>query len=328
MKYLQIPDVPRPVSNLAIGSMVCSTKDLPRTFALLDRYVACGGTLLDTGHVYAGGESERAIGEWIRARGNREDVLILDKGCHPYGDSGPRVNPEDMRTDLSESLQRLGLDYIDIYLLHRDDENVPVGPLVEALNEEVERGSIRAYGGSNWRPGRLQAANEYAAAHGLRPFVASSPNLSLARANEPMWAGCAYTDDADRAWYEHQQMPLIAWSSQAGGFFTGRFSPEDTSNEDMVRVYYSEENFERLRRAREVATRRGVHALHIALAWVLNQRFPTVAIIGPQTVEELESSVQAAELELTADEVEYLNGVYSGAQKKRTSTQPLTRGQV
>ncbi len=307
MKYVPIPGVPRPVSNLAIGSMVSSTKDLSLTFALLDRYIECGGTLLDTGHVYAGGESERAIGEWVRARGNRDEVLILDKGCHPYGNSGPRVNPEAMRTDLGQSLERLGLDYIDIYMLHRDDENVPVGPLVEALNEEVERGRIRAYGGSNWRPERLEVANEYAAAHDLRPFVASSPNLSLARAKEPMWAGCVYTDEADRAWYEQHQMPLIAWSSQAGGFFTGRFSPEDTSIADMVRVYYSDENFERLRRAREVAERRNVHALHVALAWVLNQPFPTVAIIGPRTIEELESSVEAAGLELAPDEAEYLD---------------------
>ena len=307
MKYVPIPDVPRPVSNLAIGSMISSTKDLSLTFALLDRYVECGGTLLDTGHVYAGGESERAIGEWVRARDNRAEVLILDKGCHPYGDSGPRVNSEAMRTDLGESLERLGMDYIDLYMLHRDDESVPVGPLVEALNEEVERGRIHAYGGSNWRPARLQAANEYAAAHGLRPFVASSPNLSLARAKEPMWAGCVYTDEADRTWYEQHQMPLIAWSSQAGGFFTGRFSPDDTSNADMVRVYYSDENFERLRRAREVAERRGVHALHVALAWVLNQPFPTVAIIGPRTIDELESSVEAAGLELAPDEIDYLD---------------------
>ncbi len=308
MKYISIPGLEKPVSNLAIGSMVFSPERLPLTFALLDAFVELGGTLIDTAHVYAGGKSERAIGAWLRERDDpREKVVILDKGCHPYGNSGPRVNPEALREDLAENLERLGTPYIDLYMLHRDDESVPVGPIVEALEEEVQRGRIRVYGASNWRPQRIQEANEYAAEHGLRGFVALSNNLSLARAQEPMWAGCVYTSDEDHAWYTKNQFPLIAWSSQAGGFFTGRYSPDDRTNEDMVRVYYSEENWQRLARAREVAKRRNVHPLQVALAWVLNQPFPTVAIIGPQTTEELESSVVAAELKLTPEEMAYLD---------------------
>ncbi len=217
------------------------------------------------------------------------------------------MNPEALREDLTENLERLGTPYIDLYMLHRDDESVPVGPIVEALDEEVQRGRIKVYGASNWRPQRIQEANEYAAEHGLRGFVALSNNLSLARAKEPMWAGCVYTSDEDHAWYTKNQFPLIAWSSQAGGFFTGRYSPDDRTNEDMVRVYYSEENRQRLAHAREVAKRRNVHPLQVALAWVLNQPFPTVAIIGPQTTEELESSVAAAELKLTPEEMAYLD---------------------
>lgn len=307
MEYITVQGLQKPLSRLALGTMVFAPNNLPHAFGVLDAFLEHGGTLIDTAHGYGGGASEKAIGAWIHERGNREDVVVLDKGCHPYGDSGPRVTPEDMQADLEESLERLRTEYIDLYLLHRDDPSKPVGPMVEALNEEVERGRIRAFGGSNWTPERLAEANRYAAEHGLRGFVASSPNFSLARASEPMWAGCVYTNDADRSWYESTQMPLISWSSQAGGFFTGRYSPEDRGNADMVRVYYTEENFERLRRARVLAERRGVHALQVALAWVLNQAFPTVAIIGPHTVDELESSVQAAGLELTPSEMAYLD---------------------
>ncbi len=307
MDYITVQGLQKPLSRLALGTMVFSPDDLPHAFGVMDSFVEHGGTLIDTAHGYGGGTSEKALGAWIQERGNRGDVVVLDKGCHPYGDSGPRVTPEDMRQDLEESLERLQTEYIDLYLLHRDDPSKPVGPIVEALNEEVDRGRIHAFGGSNWTPERLAEANQYAAEHGLRGFVASSPNLSLARASEPMWAGCVYTNDADRSWYESTQLPLISWSSQAGGFFTGRYSPEDRSNPDMVRVYYTEENFERLHRARALAERRGVHALQVALAWVLNQAFPTVAIIGPHTVDELESSVQAAGLELTPSEMAYLD---------------------
>src|SRR5947209_17905962 len=103
-------------------------------------------------------------------------------------------------------------------------------------------------------------------------------------------------------------MPLFAWSSQAGGFFTGRYTPDNLENEDMVRVYYNEGNWERLRRATELGRKKGgFTANQVALAWVLHQPFPVFALIGPHSVEELNSSVSALELELTPDEVRWLN---------------------
>lgn len=307
MEYLSLPFISKPVSRLALGSTVFSPDDLERTFALLDAFVELGGTLVDTAHGYGRGRSERALGAWLQERGAREKVVVLDKGCHPYGDSGPRVNPEAIHADLSESLERLQTSYVDLYVLHRDDENVPVSVLLDALNAEVASGRIRAFGGSNWRPERLAEANAYAAEHGVQGFVVSSPNLALARPMEPMWAGCLSTLDAERAWYKESQLPLISWSSQAGGFFTGRYSPEERGNADMVRVYYNDENFERLRRARELGAQKGVDANQIALAFVLRQPFPTIPIIGPHTVDELHSSVKALEVQLSLEEMAYLD---------------------
>lgn len=313
MHYVSIPGVTKPLSRLALGTLLFGNVPEEQAFEVLDTFVERSGNTIDTANSYAMGRAELALGRWLVARGNREQIVIIDKGCHPTANDSSRVTPANIHADLAQSLERLQTSYVDLYFLHRDDERVPVGPLVEALNEEHARGRIHAFGGSNWNPSRLAEANAYAADHGLVGFVASSPNLSLARALEPMWAGCVYLDEDARAWHAATQMPVVAWSSGAGGFFSGHFSPEDTSNANMVRVYYSAANWERLRRAREVAERKGAHAQAVALAWVLNQPFPVVALIGPQTLAELDGSLEADELELTNDELVYLDDVEANA---------------
>ena len=124
-------------------------------------------------------------------------------------------------------LARLKTERIELYLLHRDDRRVPVGPIVNVLNEHLQAGKIGAFGGSNWSVERIQEANSYAAVNGLVPFVASSPNFSLAEQMRPPWPNCVSISGengrADRDWYASQGMPLITWSSLAGGFFSGRF---------------------------------------------------------------------------------------------------------
>jgi 1-deoxyxylulose-5-phosphate synthase len=307
MRYLTLPGIDKPISRIALGTAGLPLADYERATGLLDAFVELGGNCTDTAHIYGRGASERMLGRWLAERECRARVVLIDKCCHPIDESGPRVTPAVIHADLAESLERLGTDYIDVYLLHRDDERVPVGPLIEALNEERAAGRIRAFGGSNWRVERIAAANVYAAEHGLTGFALSSPNMSLARPKEPMWAGCHSATDADRAWHTQTQLPLLSWSSQAGGFLSGRFRREDTSNADMLRVWYSEENFERLRRAVELGQRKGVGPIPIALAYVLSQPFPTIGLVGSAAVAELHESIQALEFELTADELAYLD---------------------
>jgi aryl-alcohol dehydrogenase-like predicted oxidoreductase len=306
MKYGQIRGLETPISRLVMGSMVCTTDNMELTCELLDAYVVAGGNCIDTAHIYGGGKSEMALGQWFAERSNREKIVLLDKGAHPYW-TEPRVNPECIHQDITESLERLQSDYIDLYLLHRDDPTVPVGPIVACLHAEREAGRIRAFGGSNWTTERIQEANDYAAAQGLTPFAASSPHLSLAALNEAMWGGCLALDPAGKAWHTTHQFPLFPWSSQASGFFAGRFSPDDTGNKDIVRVYYSEGNWERLRRARELAETKGCTANQIALAYVLHQPFPVYALIGPRTLAELQDSLPAVEIALTPEEMYWLN---------------------
>jgi aryl-alcohol dehydrogenase-like predicted oxidoreductase len=307
MRYLNIPGIDKPISRIALGTAGYSPDRYNRAAELLDAFVEAGGTCADTAHVYGNGASERALGKWLAERGNRDQIVVLGKGCHPIGKSGPRVGPEFIHADLADSLERLQIDYIDLYLLHRDDERVPVGSIVDALNQEHAAGRIHAFGGSNWRTERIAEANSYAAEHGLIGFAASSTNLSLARPKEPMWADCVATDDDARAWHAATQLPLFSWSSQAGGFLSGHFTPENTSNADLVRVYYSDDNFARLRRATELGEQKGVGPIVIALAYVLSQPFPTVPLVGSASVAELNESLQALQIELTPEELAYLD---------------------
>ena len=317
MRYGSIPVVGDRVSRLVMGSMVFSTdpERFEKTCMLLDRFVAAGGTTADTARVYASGTSERAFGEWLKQSGRRDQLVVIGKGAHHDLQSFERrVTPAAIHEDVETSLREMQLDTIDIYLLHKDDPDAAVGPLVEALNEEAAAGRIKAFGGSSWTHQRLAEANAYAEAHGLQPFTVSSPNLALAVPNEPMWAGCVSLagDPEAQAWYERTRMPVFAWSSQARGFFSGRYSPELTEGatqdaQNVIRTYYSEANWERYRRAGELAKVQGCTLRQIALAWVLHQPLEVFALIGPATVAELDDCLGALEVELTPDEVAWLN---------------------
>lgn len=187
---------------------------------------------------------------------------------------------------------------------------MPVGPILDALERHRSARRIRAFGASNWTTARLEEAAAYADGHGLEGFSLSSPNLSLARQNEPARAGCVSASDPEsRAWYERTQLPLFAWSSQAGGSFTGRYRPDRRDDERMVRVYYGDDNWERLGRAEQAARSRGCTANEIALAWVLRRPFPTCAVVGCRTPDELRSSLPALSVALTEAEARWLDVV-------------------
>jgi len=306
MKPIHIGGLDKPVSQLIMGSDYFTPEIIDRVSENLDAYVELGGNTIDTAHVYAGGKSEVAIGQWLKSRGRRDDIVIFTKGAH-HDAAGPRVHPQAIADDLARSLERLGIDQIDLYGLHRDDPSVAVGPIMEALHTHVVSGRVRAIGVSNWTHQRLEEANRYAKAHGLTEFTFNSPNLSLAKAQEPYWANCVSADADTCAWHAAHQFPLLSWSSQARGFFTGRYSPEDRSDADTVRVFYNDANWERLRRAEQMAQERGVTAIQIALAYVLNQPFPTAALIGPQNGAELRSCFDATALALSAEELRWLD---------------------
>lgn len=310
MRYGSIPGVGTRVSRLVFGMGRFSREWFDRAGDLLDAYVAAGGNAIDTAAVYGDGESERTLGVWLRRRGRRDDLFIVGKGAHPLrGDNTSRVNPAAIRQDLAESLDRVGIDAFDLYLLHRDDPAVPVEPLVECLDEEARAGRIRAVGVSNWTTERIDAVNRYAARNGLRRIVASSPQFSLAVPIAPVAPGGVSLagDAAALAWYRARDLAVLSWSSQANGWFAADDEGPGAARPNVARVYGGEANAERRRRAREIAKRLGATPNQVALAWVLHQPLNLFALIGPGSPAHLEDSLRAAEIALSPEDLAWLN---------------------
>ncbi|WP_432432780.1 aldo/keto reductase [Cohnella rhizoplanae] len=305
MDTISVAGLDQPVSKLILGSMLLNDERMDIAAELLDAYAAIGGNAMDTAQVY-GPRGMGAIGKWSAERGNRAGLVLIVKGAH-HDEKGPRVTRSAVEADLAYSLGLLQTDYADIFMLHRDDPDKPVGEIVEMLQAPLEAGICRALGASNWTTARLAAANAYAAEHGLTGFACNSPNLSLAAANEPRWPGCVSTDADDLAWHARTQLPLLSWSSQAAGFFTGRYAPDRRDNEEIARVYYSDDNWERYRRASLLGETKGADANQVALAYVLHQSFPTCALIGPANADELRSSAKALDVSLTPGEIRWLD---------------------
>lgn len=316
MLYAHLPHLAQPVSRLVQGVVTASASTQPTDFQLFDAVWELGGNAFDTAHVYGRGEAERTLGRWLQERGVRDRAILITKGAHPDADGRARVTPEDITHDLTESLERLQVETIDLYLLHRDDPEAPVGPIIEVLNEHQRAGRIRIFGGSNWTHTRLREANAYAAARGLMPFVVTSPNFSLAEQVTPPWAGChSISGEAGRAareWYAQTQMPIFAWSSLAGGFFSGRFRRDnldsftDYFDKLCVTSYGVEANFARLERAQTMAEAKGLTLPQIALTYVLNYPLNLFALVGCRTGAEFRVNAQACAVTLTPAELAWL----------------------
>jgi predicted dehydrogenase/aryl-alcohol dehydrogenase-like predicted oxidoreductase len=302
MKYGRIPGIEKRVSRLVMG--VDNQQDLMHASVVFDDYFSRGGTAFDTAHIYGGGNHETLLGRWLKNRGVRDEIVLIGKGAHT-----PNCNPQALTKQLHESLDRLGVAGVDVYMMHRDNPDIPVGEFVDVMNEHVRAGRMKVFGGSNWTLARVDEANAYAKAKGLHGFTVVSNNFSLARMVEPPWAGCfSASDPASRAWFAKTQTPLLAWSSQARGFFLpGRAAPEKRDDAELVRCWYSEDNFERSNRVNELAKKRNVLPINIALAYVLNQPFPTFALIGPRQLSETRTSLPALDVELSPDELRWLN---------------------
>jgi len=301
MKYGKIPGIEKKVSRLIMG--VDNQKTMPHACVMFDDFIERGGTCFDTAFVYGGGKCEQVLGQYVKQRGVREQVVILDKGAHT-----PECNPEALTRQLKISLERLQMDYVDIYMLHRDNPEIPVGEFIGVLNEHKRAGRMRAFGGSNWSVERVQEANEYAKKKGLTGFAAVSNNFSLARMVDAVWGGCIQASDPkSRAWFTQTQMTLMPWSSQARGFFTERADPNNKSDAEMVRCWYAEDNWKRRERVIELAKKRNVLPINIALAYVLCQPFPTFPLIGPRTLAETRTSLPALDVQLSPKELRWLN---------------------
>lgn len=318
MRYTVIPRTTLKPSVICLGTAEIGSKiDRDASFRLLDAYLDLGGNFLDTAQVYADwlpGErstSEKTLGQWIAARRNRDKVVLATKGAHPRLETMnvPRMSRTEIIHDLDASLKNLQSDVIDLYWLHRDAPAVPVEAIIDLLNEQVQAGKIRAFGCSNWRTPRIQAAQEYAARSGRQGFSANQPLWNIGVVD---WAaiGDPTIVNMDGAmWDYHRQTGLAAlpFSSQANGLFNklaeGRTSAIKPHTQ---RIYHLPENQQRSQRIQQLAGETGLSITQIVLGYLLAQPFTTIPIVGCQNLAQLEDSLTAADVQLTLAQVKFL----------------------
>lgn len=295
-------------SNLFLGSADFLRMDnMEQVHKMYATFLSKGGNAIDTAEHYR--HAEPAIGKWIEETGRRDELVIFTKGCHPKREARDvkRVHASAIREDIEHSLETMHVDHVELFALHRDDETTPVKEIMDELHHQIEIGHIYAAGVSNWSLERIKEANAYAIENGLHPLTFNSPNLSLAKPMHPRWPGCVSADDEMVNWHKENKIAMLSWSSQAGGFFSGRFRKDFCDDEEIRDCFYNDENWKRYDRCIELAEKKEKTPIQIALAWVLHQPFPIAAMIGPEQVSELENSIEGSDIQLSSKEVSYLN---------------------
>ncbi|MGW0992529.1 aldo/keto reductase [Streptomyces sp. NPDC002520] len=296
------------VFPLALGGNVFGwTADEEASFAVLDAYTAAGGNFVDTADSYSawiegnkGGESETIIGKWLKARGNRSDVVVATKvSQHP---EYMGLTAANIKAAADASLRRLDTDYIDLYYTHFDQPEVPVEEIIGALDELVKAGKVRQIAASNITPERLRASLDFSAREGLARYVAVQPHYNLV--SRDTYEG-PLQDLAAR-----EGLAGIPYFALASGFLTGKYRPGTTV--DSARAGSAAQHLETERGQKVLAALDEVAAAHeapvatVALAWLAAQ--PTIAapIASARTVDQLPALLGVAGLHLTDQEVNQL----------------------
>ena len=289
-------------SRLALG---CDNQTSSlHAFTMFDHFYGSGGRIFDTAYIYNNGKGDKYLGDWINSRNLEKDVIVIGKGAHT-----PQCEPQFIRPQILESLERLNIETLDIFCLHRDNPDIPVSEFMDALNEVKSEGLINLVGASNWELGRFSEARDYAKSNNKEPFTALSNNFSLAEMVDPVWPGCVGVNNEYIKYLIENQIMLFPWSSQARGFFIKK--KEITSNEhfsnpsleEEIRVWHNKKNLERRAKCFEIAEQKNLQPIQVALAYVVQKSSLIFPLIGPRTIFETNSSIEASQINLSDQEM-------------------------
>lgn len=302
----------RKASVIVMGSVPLGMEYSQRqTNEFLDAYVKLGGNFIDTARVYgdfAGGVcgvSERAIGNWMAARHNRDGLVIGTKGGHPLLSSMDvgRLDRESLTKDIYESLNDLMVDDVDIYWLHRDDVTRPVGDILETLNTFIADGLTKHIGVSNWTPARIREANEYAQKHGMRGFEANQPQFSLARQELVEDPTLCQMDAETYALHEQTGMPCVPFSSQAKGFFIKYHeNGPDAIPDKAKRRFMTDYNMGIYDRLVKLSAETGYSVGALSLAYLTCNKFDIFPIVGVSRMSQVEALAEAGDALITLEQ--------------------------
>lgn len=299
------------VAPLAFGGNVFGwTVDEPTSFHLLDAFMSAGFNLIDTADSYSrwvpghqGGESETIIGNWMKARGNRDKVIIATKVGADMGQGKKDLSKEWILREAEASLKRLSTDYIDLYQSHWDDPATPVEETLEAYAQLIKQGKARAIGASNLSAQRLRESLDASKRNGLPRYEALQPNYNL----------------YDRKEYETEFEPIcvkenlgvIPYFSVASGFLAGKYrSEKDLEGRPrggFVKKYLNERGYRILNALDEVAKARNVTQAQVAIAWLIARPSITAPIASATSLDQLKQLLDATKLQLTGEDIKRLN---------------------
>jgi aryl-alcohol dehydrogenase-like predicted oxidoreductase len=287
------------------------TSNEAESFAVLDAYVAGGGNFIDSADVYSswvpgnrGGESETIIGSWIASRKNRDQVIVATKvGSFAEAPGASRAN---ILKGVDDSLRRLQTDYIDLYYIHRDDPETPLGETIETLNDLVTKGKVRAIAASNFNADRLAEVLKISDETGTAKFIALQPHDNLVHRKE--FEGPLRQVVADHG------LSTIPYSSLASGFLTGKYrdggEADDTSpRAGGARRYLDDRGRKVLAALDAIAAAHDTSVTAVSLAWLRYQPTLAAPIASARVVEQVPDLLASATLELTPDEVSTLTAV-------------------
>jgi aryl-alcohol dehydrogenase-like predicted oxidoreductase len=314
MEYRKLGRTGLEVSELALGTMQFGwTTDEEAAWAVMDAFLEAGGNLIDSADIYSrwaegnpGGVAEEMIGRWMKAKGNRQEVVVATKvrGRMWEGPNGEGLSRAHIMRAVEDSLRRLQTDYIDLYQTHWFDEETPIEETMRALDDLVRAGKVRYVGCSNYPAWRLAEALWASDKHGLVSYVSLQPHYSLVHREE----------------FEREMAQLVGkygigvinYSPLAGGFLTGKYRrgeppPESARAEGVERRYYNERNFDLLDKMEEIGRAHDKGVLQVALAWLLTNPLVTAPIIGANNVEQLGASLEAVGFRLSEEELGALN---------------------
>ena len=316
MQYDKITGLEKKISKLIMGND--NQNDYDVAAKLWDHWIDVGGNAFDNAHIYGGGSMEALLGKWHKSRNNLKDLVIIAKGAHT-----PNCDPKSISTQLTESLDRLQCESADVYIMHRDNLDIPVSEFIDVLNDEKQKGRIKIFGASNWILQRFKEANEWAKLNDKFGFSILNNNLALCKMINPLWEGCVSSNDRKILEYlENTNTAHLSWSSQGRGFFlpdeiTKRIEDQITKDEiwrkpgehssGPISCFDSEDNRERKKRANELALNKNTTAQNIAGAWPINLNFPSFALIGPRKIEEIDSSLNNLKIKFSNKEIAWLN---------------------